>query len=160
MSARNAWGGVVNRSSTMTPRMRRKIPRVGWSQKTNTSRLRRRYLGRNRQITGWGIKQARVRILCCELDPPQYGVSVKTLQQLAALCVRWLTCNSAMFTVCRTIDLLHGHVGVSGVNISCEEVDIRMAFPNAMILTRAISQNDEDWGRFSRRQMCRMLTMR
>ena len=63
------------------------------------------------------VEQARSLVLSDELTPGNYGLSIKTLQQLRGLCAHWLTCNLFWYSLCQPIDLLLSHVRDSGMMV-------------------------------------------
>ena len=105
------------------------------------------------------IQQSRVLVLSMELSPGNYGVAVKTLQQLRGLCVHWLTCNLFWHFLCQPIDLLLSNTSESGLMVCCGENEIWMSYFNAMTLTRALAESDTDWPLLFRCSLGRLQVM-
>ena len=90
-------------------------------------------------------EQARSLILSPELSPGNYAISIKTLQHLRGMCVRWMTCNLFWHCLCQPIDLLLAHASESGTMVCCGEVEIWMSMFNALTLARPLARSDSDW---------------
>ena len=91
------------------------------------------------------MEQARSLILSNELTPGNYGITLKTLQQVRGLCVHWLTCNLFWHCLCQPIDLLLAHESESGLMVCCGEVEVWLSFFNALTLARSLAQSDDNW---------------
>ena len=102
------------------------------------------------QLPSEKIEQARVLVLSQELSPGNYGVAVKTSQQLRGLCAHWLNCNLFWRCLCQPIDLLLSHASESGTMICCGETEIWLAFFNALTLTRSLTESESDWSLLSK----------
>ena len=69
------------------------------------------------QLPDGKIQQARSLVVSHELAPGNYGIFVKTSQQLRGLCAHWPTCNLFRRCLCQPIDFPLSHVSESGLII-------------------------------------------
>ena len=106
------------------------------------------------------VQQASSLVLIPELAPGNYGICVKTLQQLRGLRVHWLACNLFWRCLCQPIDFLLSHVSESGLIIWCGEVEAWLSFFNALTLARSLAESDEDWPLLFQRSLGRLKVMR
>ena len=97
------------------------------------------------QLPDGEIQQARSLVLSTEWSPWNYAVTIKTLQHLRGLCVRWLACNIFWQCLCQPIDILLAHTSASGLMVCFGEVEVWMSFFNDMTLTRSVAESDTDW---------------